>query len=452
MPSNAVPTLEDEIVAYLEAGRVRLLETALATGRPVAEPTVRVEPVLIETLVSFRHVVVTEVRPAVSLDYFRTDHEQGAGSVLRSIADGLAGKLAAAYGERCWAHFQESSQKAFDADRGAWIRDVLLRRSLYLYAGSLASLKLPDPVAAKRIAAELLAVCEASVTVDLTIHPVSGVSVKTPLTVCWLTARPLTTHEEAELMASLAPLVEGTLSTGAFGRGLERCVLEVRATRSKGAKPDGSAQGRYHATVVALELLGFDPASTLMAEIQVEPRLARFDLGGRSGFRPNMLQMGMYRELTQADLSSVVALADKIIRAQQAQSSARCLHRFAMAAAQIAPAEQVIDYMIALESFLTPSEDDKYKGEVSFRFATHGAWLLESDPSKRVAMFRRLRGLYNMRSLLVHGSDVPAMTLEADAKGARDLCARAIVYGLNEGWPTAETYRRLCLGARSMSD
>lgn len=68
--------------------------------------------------------------------------------------------------------------------------------------------------------------------------------------------------------------------------------------------------------------------------------------------------------------------------------------------------DSVIDLSICLEALLLSglgNEEDR--GNVSYRFALHGARLLAQDVTGRQQIYRKLKGVYDVRSRIVHGAD-----------------------------------------------
>jgi hypothetical protein len=82
------------------------------------------------------------------------------------------------------------------------------------------------------------------------------------------------------------------------------------------------------------------------------------------------------------------------------------IDRFASALDRKTPEDSVIDVSICLEALLLSglgNEEDR--GNVSYRFALHGARLLAQDVAGRRQVYRKLRGVYGVRSKIVHGAE-----------------------------------------------
>ena len=65
----------------------------------------------------------------------------------------------------------------------------------------------------------------------------------------------------------------------------------------------------------------------------------------------------------------------------------------------------MIDISIALEALLLSGiGNEEERGNISYRFALHGARLPASDLVKRKQLFRKLKSVYSVRSKIVHGA------------------------------------------------
>jgi hypothetical protein len=127
------------------------------------------------------------------------------------------------------------------------------------------------------------------------------------------------------------------------------------------------------------------------------------------------------------------------------------LHRYASAASKRTPREAVVDLVIALEALVLPGS-----GAVGYRFRHRLAWLLASDGAERPAILKQAREAYDLRSMVVHGSD------DAEArrkkignetqilKQASSLCASTIRAYLDGGYHELKdrehAFERLTLG------
>jgi hypothetical protein len=74
------------------------------------------------------------------------------------------------------------------------------------------------------------------------------------------------------------------------------------------------------------------------------------------------------------------------------------MSRFCSAVGKPHIADKIIDICICLESIFSAST------EVSFRFALYNTLLSKSEPTDRLAIYKRLKKLYDFRSKIVHGT------------------------------------------------
>lgn len=94
------------------------------------------------------------------------------------------------------------------------------------------------------------------------------------------------------------------------------------------------------------------------------------------------------------------------------------LRRFSFAADRSLPDDEIVDLMIAAESFFLSEMDEKYRGELRFRLATRAASLLGTTLDERVRLFKFMRRAYDARSVIVHGG-VPS---QEDLRRLNGVC------------------------------
>ena len=91
-------------------------------------------------------------------------------------------------------------------------------------------------------------------------------------------------------------------------------------------------------------------------------------------------------------------------------------------------AEQLIELRIALESILL--KDASRAGEMQFRLATRGAWLLGETFDDRSKYFDTLNRVYDYASRVIHGGEPKVKAgrdLQSDIADAQNLCRAAIM-------------------------
>ncbi|MGH3607200.1 MAG: hypothetical protein ACRDRD_03820, partial [Pseudonocardiaceae bacterium] len=107
----------------------------------------------------------------------------------------------------------------------------------------------------------------------------------------------------------------------------------------------------------------------------------------------------------------------------------------------------MLDFTIALEALLLPYDTDARRGDLSYRFRMHGARYLGNDATDRHGMFKRLRDVYDMRSLLVHGGKYPVGDEIREAReSARELARIGLLRAVHEGFPTVDMFKQMVLG------
>jgi hypothetical protein len=67
------------------------------------------------------------------------------------------------------------------------------------------------------------------------------------------------------------------------------------------------------------------------------------------------------------------------------------------------PEDRLVDYMIGLEALLTKGEE---RGDLAYRLALRGSRMLGNDADSRSAVHLRLKAAYEIRSAIVHGSQI----------------------------------------------
>jgi hypothetical protein len=198
--------------------------------------------------------------------------------------------------------------------------------------------------------------------------------------------------------------------------------------------------------VIACYLHGHRVAGSIVASMS-EPRWVQ------GGMHSGPLSIPMHsseRATISSDaLCEVVAiipiLAQFSLR-QPGSSNDLALHRFATGIARPSDADAVLDFVIALEALLLPLDAAARNSDLSYRFRIHGALFIAESADLRRDVFRQLRGLYEMRSRLVHGGKYPVASDIREARSiACDLAARGLRRALREGFPDANKFNAMVL-------
>jgi len=90
------------------------------------------------------------------------------------------------------------------------------------------------------------------------------------------------------------------------------------------------------------------------------------------------------------------------------------IHRFNLAFDRGLLADRIVDLVIAAESLFLGDLDDKYRGELRFRFALRAAKFIEHPNYGERDVFRVMRQAYDARSAIVHGGSPKETQLPND--------------------------------------
>jgi len=131
---------------------------------------------------------------------------------------------------------------------------------------------------------------------------------------------------------------------------------------------------------------------------------------------------------------------------QPANSRDLALHRFLLGSTRESPVDALLDYIIALECFLLPSDPATRHADLSYRFRLHGAHYLGNSAQDRRAIWRTLRELYDIRSRLVHDADYPTpLAMEKHSLEARDIASSALLKAVSTHFPRVEEFNNWTL-------
>jgi hypothetical protein len=121
-------------------------------------------------------------------------------------------------------------------------------------------------------------------------------------------------------------------------------------------------------------------------------------------------------ELSDAEVPHFVELWRLL--EQGAAGFAFSIHRFNLAFDRGLLADRLVDLVIAAEALLLGDLDEKYRGELRFRFALRGAKSIEHPKYSEHDVFRVMRQAYDARSAFVHGGS-PNETRLPDDQSAK---------------------------------
>lgn len=191
---------------------------------------------------------------------------------------------------------------------------------------------------------------------------------------------------------------------------------------------------------------------------KISGRVARFEPAPR-WFMPMSAQLPVslpsmvheWRTITPSAFEKIRATAkllEKYNITQPRASRDFALHRFSLGASRQNSADAVVDFVVTLEALLLPYDPDTRHGDLSYRFRMHGSHYLSKTKAGRTEVFKQLRSLYGLRSGLVHGGEYPkASDIEEGRRIAGELARRGLLRALSEGFPKAETFNAMIIGA-----
>lgn len=428
--------LEQERDVYLRAANRAGIESSVATTEPIAENVT-------ETSLKGDHVPVNISPLAVPVLAWRLPE---AIQERDAVGGSPARLLYEHYGDRCRVWSPTASLLFKDAPM-EWIYNTILTRVRLEYLAALESLESGRRELADDLARDLLDLFERDTVDFVTTLPVAGIRfAEDPVEIANIRFRSITSKElgrlfEAAMSYPLSGIRRRSLSTPHPEHVSERWALEVRTPCEKLVQPQAGFQPMK--LVLALQLLGFELHGSGFATTWIEPGPSLF--GGGQKFR--LPQWGESKDCSREELERALALTAKIqdgaiLRPTSPQELV--LHRFLLGAAEESRTDALIDYTISLEGFLLPPS--KY-GEYRFKFGLFGAWYLGSDRKNRAELSKDLRGIYDLRSEIVHGVGPPLDEKIAEgATRARELAARMIVKALENGWPSHNDLSKAPMG------
>ena len=107
------------------------------------------------------------------------------------------------------------------------------------------------------------------------------------------------------------------------------------------------------------------------------------------------------------------------------------LRRFGYAYDRSLLEDRYLDQWIALEALFTQSGEE---AETTDRISRRMARLLGADPAQRRALRTEIKGLYGVRSHVVHGASVQHSKIEASVTRADALLRQSLCRRLDDGW------------------
>jgi hypothetical protein len=334
----------------------------------------------------------------------------------------------------------------YDNDPGAWVAGSVVLPALQRHLQALPSIDQAGPAAARLFADEVLKVTRDSRLRYRVTAQLSGIDIdaadSSELSVGDISVRRLSDTEQGQWIEENAdPPGSGTTRTGPPQVALEISVPGPRVAR---LRPGG---GVAFQLTTAFQLHGY-PVAGRGATERSDPDWVL------PGVMPVPLTLPgsvtTSSVLTASSFCEVVATAKLLGRYNISQPRSiedLALRRFVAGAARQDPSDAVLDFTIALEALLLPSDSDARHGELGYRFQVHGAHYLSPSAAQRHAVAGQLSTIYRTRSRLVHGGKYPGpgeITTAGDC--ARGLASRGLLRAVHEGFPTREMFRQMVFG------
>ncbi len=332
--------------------------------------------------------------------------------------------------------------------------DAILARYLVPFASEYVSqlddVAVPDSALAKRLVNELGLICEPSKVVRAFQLVLDGVTVSQPMTITDVSIRPLSPPERGMvlrqhtwLMGSDAAIRDFVVPQR-FLFWLPSVMIEVSDKRNRAETYE--EPNLLYRVALSFFLSGFDISATGLVMSFDQPRWAAMGVSPMPF--PILEKQGVARRsLSKAAFRSVVELAHKIPLFTSAERNRRevVLFRLLRGCGAHQPGTRFLDLAFCLEAALLGG----IKEELRYRFSLYGSLFL-SDRLDPARTFRRLRGIYDVRSDLVHGTPVPRRKLLSAEQDAADLAKAVVHKAILDGWPESKELDKLALDVPSI--
>ncbi|MCP4304940.1 MAG: hypothetical protein GY788_08730 [bacterium] len=316
---------------------------------------------------------------------------------------------------------------------GVLLRPVIPLALYYLRA--LEDMNSPDQKLVSRLIDELYVLATSDERVQVTQFVVAGIDVKQEYEADGVSIRPLSSEEMGHYVDVSKSFIDWRRSPSmsrfvvpqGFDHFMPTCVVEVREQRRYTENVTLSSLPARVA--LAMFLLGFDFASSGTSVRFADPRWS--SAGTHHGAFPVRNQhFHGARKLVQTNWDEIVELAKQLpdISGAERGRSDIVFHRVLKGVG--ADDSGFLDFVIALESALLQG----IKQELRYRFALYGALFL-ADRYPPTSTFEKLKRIYDVRSSVVHGSEVTVRDRSSVGKDA-DAIARAVALEIaRNDWP-----------------
>lgn len=222
-----------------------------------------------------------------------------------------------------------------------------------------------------------------------------------------ITLRPLADDEMTQLHGGL---LTGMRSTGAFPdhgfafSGEVKEAKETGTTCSRNPAVRDWLEAKLKLLVLGLRTFKAGPVGYDAIHFNRKGVLSWLGGGTSLGYGNEYVPGGIYKILD----AEVEPLRQhmRLVTADLHPSLEAACGRLGAAQARTEPRDMLIDAVVGLEAILlAQTGDERYRGEMRFRFAMNYA-VLHETPAERYTQFLIARTFYDLRSILVHGEQV----------------------------------------------
>lgn len=372
---------------------------------------------------------------------------------LKPVAEFLFSK----YRDRCeyqvfispLQNFTGVSGISFDKEPITWIIHNIFGECLLQYIGEASDISKPDKELLSSIIDFGFEFPNYDLIDILDVIPVAGLNSDSPLIYKNLSLRPLTTREMGNwsmlpMQAQTFPGQPNLFLHSGLGPFIQPShALEIRTKVDKRERPEVPHLAQRF--FIALQLLGFEPGSYALGERSYHPAWGLFGrikpmipTGLSSNYANNEIDQACFEEAYE-----LAQLIDEAVVTSPSSAQDISLHRFNLSLTREKEIDALLDLTICLEALLLP----RIRDELRFRFRLHGSlWLSEDSEERRSLYEHNLKKIYDTRSTIVHGGHFPTtQELNETVMDAKELARRALLKAMKQGWPTADTFKELCL-------
>jgi Apea-like HEPN len=340
----------------------------------------------------------------------------------------------------------------FKSEPTVWVARHLVVPAVLGYILSLPSADKPDPALADRIVREALDTASSSHLKMTSCIPVIGIEASTAYLASGdVVVRQLSPTERGawfEYLYNRTPFPRPDtlpLVKIDYHGSLPSHMIEMTV---KVGRMEGPSPGSLHKQLLcAVSLHGYPLAGPgQMFSISAPQWLADARLETPVQISPRSASV---KELSTEALDAIAKTFNRLRSYnldRPVNSRDLALHRFLLGSTRESPVDALLDYIIALECFLLPSDPATRHADLSYRFRLHGAHYLGTSTKDRKAIWRTLRELYDIRSRLVHDADYPTqLEIEKSSLEARDIACSALLKAVSTHFPRVEEFNNWSL-------